>query len=200
MKSFNNDDELIQFAETYVGEKLSSLKKDVNHCLVYPYASFPAILYCFSIIDFLGSIYYGQASSKHRSTSSNARKYMKKMMNYTDDQCNLLHQIFRHKIVHLAGPKTVYEYNGKRITWHYRHESPEKHLSIESTPPKTYVLPTSKIRQDITHTFWISIKQFTEDIIQSFYGPNGYFLMLKVDPKLKKNFDEAVFEMFSVDK
>ena len=195
MKSFNNDAELLKFAKKFLDEKIFSLEKDVNHCLVLPYAPFPAIMYCFSIIDLLASLYCGHARPSN--TSKNAATYMKDMMHYTEDQCHLLQQVFRHKIVHLAGPRTAYNYKGKIITWHYRHDSPEKHLSIESTPSGGYVQPTSKIKQNITHVFWISIKLLLEDIIQSYKGPNGYYSTLQADPILRKKFDEAVFDMFS---
>lgn len=36
-----------------------------------------------------------------------------------------------------------------------------------------------------------------EDIIQSFLGTQGYYAQLKTDHKLKTNFDDAVFEIFS---
>ena len=196
MKSFNDDIELLKFARVFVSEKLSSLDKDVDHCLSIPYAPFPAILYCFSIIDLLAAFYSGQANRQSK-TSDNAATYMKDMMNYTEDQCHLLQQVFRHKIVHFAGPRTAYNYNGKIITWHYRHDSPEKHLTIESTQLGAYVQPTSKIKQNITHVFWISIKQLLEDIKQSYHGPNGYYSKLCADLNLRKNFDDAVFEMFS---
>ncbi len=197
MKSFKNDAELLKFAKKFLDEKIFSLEKDVKHCLVLPYAPFPAILYCFSIIDLLASLYCGQARSGN--TSKNAATYMKDMMHYTEDQSHLLQKIFRHKIVHLAGPRTVYKFKGKIITWHYRHDSPEKHLSIESTPPGAHVRPTSKIEQNVTHVFWISIKLLLENIIQSYKGPNGYYSKLQSDLKYRKRFDNAIFDLFSSD-
>jgi hypothetical protein len=200
MKSFKDDIELLNFVKDFIGEKLSSLEKDVNHCLVYPYAEFPAILYCFSIIDLLGSLYCGEAHSRSN-TSKNAEKYMKDMMNYSEDQCQLLQQVFRHKIVHLAGPRAVYEYKGNRITWHYWHDSRYRHLTLQFLSSKGFIQPEhTKIRHGCTHYFYIGIKQLTEDIIQSFQGPNGYYENLKADPTLKKKFDDAVYEMFSPDK
>ncbi len=197
MKSFKDDNELFQFVEYFiVRDKLPSLEKDINHCLSYPYAPFPAILYCFSIIDLLASLYCGQTKG---GTTANAGKYMKDMMHYTKDQCKLLQQVFRHKIVHLATPKIAYKINGKIVTWSYRHDSPEKHLRIEAVPSNGFVQPTSKIRQDITHVFSIDIKQLSDDIIQSFQSPGGYYEQLKADQTLKTNFDNAIFEMFSVD-
>jgi len=201
MKSFKDDNELMNFAQTYIGEKLSSLERDVNYCLGSPpYAPFPAILYCFSIIDFLGSIYCGEAH-RRSNTSKNAAKYMKDIMNYTEDQCQLLQQIFRHKIVHLAGPRTVYEYKGNRITWHYGHDNPRRHLKLQFVSSKGFIQPEyTKIKHNATHYFWIGIKQLVEDIKQSVQKSNGYFSKLKADPPLRKKFDNAVYEMFSPDK
>ncbi len=64
MKSFKDDVELLIFADKYVGENLSRFNREINHCLKLPYAEFSAILYCFSIIDFLSSIYCGQARAR----------------------------------------------------------------------------------------------------------------------------------------
>jgi hypothetical protein len=198
MKSFKDDNELFQFVEDYiVRDKLPSFQKDVDHCLSLPYAEFPAILYCFSIIDLLASLYCGQTKGD---TACNARTYMKDMMHYTADQCTLLQQVFRHKLVQLGTPKLAYKLDDKIVTGHYRTDGPEKHLKLVAAPPKGYVQPTSKIRQDITHVFWIGIKQLSEDIIQSFQSPGGYYEKLKVDQTLKTNFDNAVCEMFSVNK
>ena len=198
MKSFKDDVELLIFADKYVGENLSRFNREINHCLKLPYAEFSAILYCFSIIDFLSSIYCGQARSGN--TTQNAKMYMKQMMHYTEDQCILLQKVFRHKLVHLANPNYVYAHdNKKKITYHFRNNNPKKHLSLESIPSPAYYKPTSKIRQDVTHKFWISIKRFSADIIQSVDGPIGFLSKLKADPRLRKNFDDAIFDIFSPD-
>ena len=198
MKSFKDDIELLKYANKFVGENLSKFKKEINHCLKLPYAEFSAILYCFSIIDLLSALYCGQARSGN--TAQNAKTYMKQMMHYTEDQCILLQQVFRHKLVHLANPNYVYAPdNNKKITWHFRNDSPEKHLSLESIPSPAYYKPTSKIRQNVTHKFWISIKHFSDNIIQSVDNPNGFLFKLQADPTLRNNFDDAVFDIFSPD-
>jgi len=202
MKSFRDDNELMNFAQRYIGEKLESLERDVNYCLKEPpYAPFPAILYCFSIIDLLGSFYCGEAHGRSK-TSKNSAKYMRDMMNYSEDQCQLLQQIFRHKLVHLANPDTVYEYKGNRITWHYNHNDYTRfrHLKLQFVSPKGFIQPEyTKIKHTCTHYFWLGIKQLVEDIKQSVETPNGYYSKLKVDPALRKNLDDAVYEMFSPD-
>lgn len=53
---FPDKNELKRFARNFVIERIDSLQKYVMHCLQQPFASFPAILYCVSIIDLLGAL------------------------------------------------------------------------------------------------------------------------------------------------
>ncbi len=60
-----SSNERIQFAKWFIGARLDSLENDVRCCLnplagIQP-APFPAILYCFSVVDLLGSLYAGDA-------------------------------------------------------------------------------------------------------------------------------------------
>ena len=68
---FEDDIELMHFAEEFiVKDRLTSLENDVNRCLptakieATEYAPFPALMYCFSIVDLLGSLYAGNARSR----------------------------------------------------------------------------------------------------------------------------------------
>jgi hypothetical protein len=97
-----------------VKNRIDSLEKDVKYCVQKPsdlssaaYAPFPALLYCFSTIDLVGSLYEGDAS-RSVDTVNNSKKYAQYFMNYTEEQSHLMIQIFRHKLVHLAQPKFVY--------------------------------------------------------------------------------------------
>jgi len=69
----------MRFAEEFiVKDRLASLENDVNCYLptakieAAEYAPFPALLYCFSIMDLLGSLYAGNARSGI--TTDNAAK------------------------------------------------------------------------------------------------------------------------------
>jgi hypothetical protein len=77
------------FAEEFiVKDRPYSLENDVYRCLPIPsakvepsgYAPFPTLMYCFSIIDLLGSLYTENARSGN--TTDNAAKYMEKYLNY----------------------------------------------------------------------------------------------------------------------
>src|SRR5215212_2354572 len=69
MKFFSDANEVIQFSREFVKNRINSLEKDVKYCIMeinshIQYAPFPALLYCFSTIDLLGSLLEGDASRK----------------------------------------------------------------------------------------------------------------------------------------
>jgi hypothetical protein len=87
MNFFANPNEMIKFSRDFVKDRIKSLEKDVQYCLrennsPLQYAPFPALLYCFSTIDLLGSLFEGD---------------VRWFINYTIEQTNLLIDIFRHK-------------------------------------------------------------------------------------------------------
>jgi hypothetical protein len=115
--TFSSAEELVKFAQEYlVKNRLSSLNHDVKLCLdieerlnpiseevreylqkhdimKQQFAPFPALEYCFSIIDLLGSLNAGHARSGN--TTENARNYTAKFMKtsvkaYEDWQITLL--------------------------------------------------------------------------------------------------------------
>jgi hypothetical protein len=120
---FKDDTELMHFADEFiVKDRLDSLENDVRSCLPTPpsakieaaeYAPFPALMYCFSIVDLLGSLYAGNARSGK--TTENAARYMEKSLNYREDKLRLLQKIYRHKLVHLSQPKFAMLYNKQII-------------------------------------------------------------------------------------
>lgn len=137
MNHFSEQNELVKFARDLVRNRIDSLEKDVTYCLrdqaqppSAPYAPFPALLYCFSTLD---------------KTPYNSKNYAQRFMNYTEEQSNLLIQIFRHKLVHLAQPKFVYHDSVKSrdITWRYYHDNQEEHLKIDKLPPNSKITITS---------------------------------------------------------
>jgi hypothetical protein len=93
---FTDDKDLMNFAKQFIDERLSSLDNYVKRCLPTDvdrkeglcYAPFPALLYCFSVIDLLGALYAGHARSSR--TIVNSKKYMKDLMSYKEDQIDIL--------------------------------------------------------------------------------------------------------------
>lgn len=210
---FPTINELKRFARFFIGERISSLKKDVEHCLTEPFAPFPAILYCLSTIELMGALREGEASA-HPSTTERyidpctgesrqfgantpAVNYMRDFMNYTDEQVCLIMQLFRHKLAHLAQPKVALNRNGKVVAWQYEHDNSGKHLLLETAPKDSKVKVKSGWEIDVDHIFTISIKHLVEDIEYSVYGHGGYFDKFETDSDLREHFKKAIEEIYS---
>jgi hypothetical protein len=210
---FPIDNELKGFARFFIGERIRSLKKDVDHCLREPFAPFPAILYCLSTIELMGALKEGEASAhpsksreyvdpcdgttKQMGVNAPAINYMRDFMNYTDEQICLLMQLFRHKLVHLAQPKVIVKRNCKIVSWHYEHENRGKHLLLETAPKDTKVVVKSGWEIDVDQIFTISIRHLAEDIEDSVYEHGGYFDKFETDTILRDNFKNAIEAFYS---
>jgi hypothetical protein len=158
------------------------------------YAPFPALLYCFSTIDLLGSLFEGDASRK-ADTTNNSKRYMRRFMNYTLEQTNLLIDIFRHKLVHLAQQKIVYTDNqSKKFTWIYHHNDAEKYLKIEEVNLSISITSTYSIQ--VTHQCNIGIMQFMLDIKDSVERSRGYLNALETTPALQTNFINTTEQIY----
>jgi hypothetical protein len=119
---FKDEVQLLSFAEEFiVRNRLASLENDVNRCIPIPcakieetgYAPFPALMYCFSVIDLLGSLMAGNARSGN--TTDNAGRYMEKYLHIPKEKLRLLQKIYRHKLVHLSQPKFAMLYKKTNI-------------------------------------------------------------------------------------
>jgi hypothetical protein len=135
---FKDDIELIHFADKFIEDRcLPTVKIEAAG-----YAPFPALLYCFSIVDLLGSLYAGDARS--RNTTKKAAGYMEKYLEYPNDKVCLLQKMYRHKIVHLSQPKGAILYKKQIIAWSHDERDTSRYLTIERT--RCYVdIPGGKI-------------------------------------------------------
>jgi hypothetical protein len=195
MRRFTEQNELIRFAKEFVATRIEALEKDVAHCLREPYAPLPAIVYCFATVDLLGALCAGDASRK-APTSQQSTDYMRRFMHYTDEQAKLLMVIFRHKIVHLAQPKAVSEYNSKKVAWKYWHDNAERHLKLTKLIEPVQLELTSAWVVAADHKFEFGIANFVRDIASSLREPGGYLHTLSSDTDLQDRFEKAISEIY----
>jgi hypothetical protein len=208
-KCFDNSKKLIEFAHKFIiDERLPSLQKDVNACLK-EHCPFPALLYCFSTIDLLGAVYPGFAAESSN-TRGNFKQYACKFMEngnqrpkhekYSNECVDLIQDIFRHKIVHLAQPRIVIKNKDRLIVWRYEYPESLNHLKLE------YIGKKRRVIRNLTpyaifydHIFTISITQFVSDIIESVSRDrDGYLATLDSGYKnMQPNFDTAIKEIYS---
>jgi hypothetical protein len=200
---FEDDIDLMHFAEEFiVKDRLTSLENDVNRCLPTPsakietavYAPFPALMYCFSILDLLGSLHAGNARSGN--TTDNAARYMEKYLNYPKDKLRLLQKIYRHKIVHLSQPKFAMLYDKQIIAWKHEEGVASRHLTIDPTPG--YVnIPGGSGKIYCNAQYIISIVTLKDDIKNSVVrSPGGYMQDLRNNTDLQGKFVTAINQIF----
>jgi hypothetical protein len=196
MTAFADNNELIQFARTFLRDRTESLQRDALACTHGATAAFPAILYCFSTVDLLGALLGGDAKSS-KGMTDRAKAYARRFMHYSEDQCSLLWDVFRHKIVHLAQPNPVVkDSKGKKTTWGYWHDDLAHHLKLVSLVPPIHEMVTSGLSIDAEHRFEFSIHHLVLDIDDSVHAPGGYLHTLASDKGLQDNFTTAVDQIY----
>lgn len=199
MRLFSQQNELIQFAREFVSERIRCLENDAKLCISdgeYPLepAPFPALLYCFSVIDFLGALLAGNA--KPGQTAKQAREYMQRFMGYTQDQAELIQGLFRHKLVHLAQPAPIVENKSRIISWRVMHDYRAKHLVLEPLRQKERIEDTSIPSVEYDYVLYVGIWNLVEDIKFSVENPNGYLCSLERSVDLQDKFEKVIFELF----
>ncbi len=200
---FEDNTQLMSFAEDFiVRDRLASLENDVNRCVPNlqditesaGYAPFPAIMYCFSIIDLLGSLYAGNA--RGGKTTDNSAKYMEKYLKYPKDKAQFLQRIYRHKIIHLSQPKPAVLYNKQIIAWRHTENEPSKHLTIDPTTGNVD-LPSRLGRIHCDAQYIVSIRVLKDDIKNSVIHPeDGYLKDLRDNPDLQNKFVTAINQIY----
>ncbi len=196
VECFSDKDELIRFAEGFLKERIESLEKDVSLCLTGHSAPFPALLYCFATIDLLGALYCGSAT-RNAPTKKQSVSYMKRFMSYSGAASTLLIDIFRHKIVHTAQPRTVVKNRDRYISWGFWHNDRLHHLKIVKLQDPEHHKIGSRLSVTITHRFEISIAHLVRDIRKSVFSDGGILDSLREDNDLQAKFDKAVSEIYS---
>jgi len=193
----------MSFANKFVvDDRLNSLENDVYRCVPRvqdksegtEYAPFPALLYCFSIIDLLGALYAGNARSGQ--TVKNSENYMKDFLKYPLDKLQLFQKIYRHKIVHLSQPKSAMSHNNQIIAWKHDENDLSKHLTISLIPRTVDIYGKAKIQRDGLYivSTWALKNDIKDSVLRS---GDGYLARLSTDIDLQKKFTRLLIRFLT---
>ena len=186
----------LEFAQQFLAERIESLKKDVLTCIKNT-CPFPGLLYCFSTIDLLGSLYGGDATGV--ATTRKANKFMIEVMRYPKYETNILQNQFRHKLVHLAQPQALIldNKNNRMIGWILDNVYHVKHLIVEKLQSKQPVITLTPFKMEADRVFIVSLEKLLNDIVKSIYVfPDGYIERLRGTANLQEKFDNAVNQIY----
>ena len=124
VRPFTSDAEVVRFAEEFLDEHRKRFEKDIAICLKAndenSHAYFPALITCIAFLDFLSGLYAGTLETH---SLKELKDYVRNFMDpseYTEDRLNVLYELFRHKVAHLALPYAVFDTSTKPKTFGQR--------------------------------------------------------------------------------
>src|SRR5262245_55901841 len=114
---FASDADVMHFAKVFLARHLDRFNKDIAICLKADakkrHAYFPALIICIAFLDFLSGLYAGNLKTH---SLKELKDYVRTFMDpydYTEDRLNVLYELFRHKVAHLAIPYAVFDTSSK---------------------------------------------------------------------------------------
>jgi len=204
---FENNRDLIAFAERYLDVRIKDFIKDIKICLTDDengsHAYFPALLTCLSMLDLLSGLYAG---NMEKSTLNMLWRYVKKFMDpkkYSRTNVAVLYVGFRHKIAHHSHPCYVLDTGkdaripgDKRISWMVSEKWRDAPIEILPEPGGYLKTFTPPWRVPYDHRAYLSIPHIKDDIVDSINSVNGYLETLKKDRQTRVHFAKCMLYFF----
>jgi hypothetical protein len=205
IQPFKSDQELIEFSRAFLRVLVQNFHKDLSICLTAgkgrSHAYFPALMTCIGFADFLSGLYAGKLEGHGlKELKAYATKFMGRS-NYGSLELEILYEMFRHKLAHLAYLPAVFDTAKKRnrflgqprrrITWIVYASRRKRPIEIEDLTTQRYLrkrkhYPSWDVSYDCIVR--ISVKHFQTDIIKSVYGNSGFLRALESDPTIRHHF------------
>lgn len=202
--NFSDNLERLEYARCFVNNRINSLKNDIDVCLSNKQpATFPALIYCFSTIDLLGVLSFGDGLGRRNGKVNSylcsggnyewigvtemSKRYMIDFMKYSYKSVEKLQNVFRHKLVHLAIPSP-----SEKVGWEIQHRS-NCHLAFETLKKKELIITWLNIEVEIKYKFYIGIWNLFEDIDIS---TKRYLMDIEKNSHLQMCFDNAINNIY----
>jgi hypothetical protein len=194
---FTSDRELTDYARWFLRDRVNAFRKDTSICMTKKnnsHAYFPALITCIAFADLLSGLHAGKL--EHHGLAD-LKKYIDRFFRKNSDYAHIdiLYLMFRHKIAHIAYPYLVFKTADKnllphrRVVWTVGIYAGKKPIELIDYPSARTLLKTktpwpvpykSRIR--------VSLTALRRDIVNSIYGPTGYFQHLKSEPAARQRF------------
>lgn len=201
VRPFRTDKQIADFASWFLRDRAQGFRKDVDICLTAnkkgDHAYLPALMTCFSFLDFLSGLYAGKVEGHGKKefliycgTFLDSTKYAK-------SDLAILYEGFRHKLAHLSRPYTVFDTSTKRslpnqtmrIAWTINAARCSKPLQLKKCDSSQMLLRTQTpwpVSYD--HRITISVRSFAIDSRKTLLGNNGYIQKLRSSDDLRRKF------------
>jgi hypothetical protein len=204
---FKSDGEVVEFARAFLDAHVERFQKDIAICLRpaanRTHAYFPALITCIAFADLLSGLYAGKLEGHGlKELKSYASKFMDPTT-YDSLRVEILYEMFRHKVAHLAQPYVVFDTHSKRkfqsqprrlITWTVQASGPKPTIEIVPVSPPRQVLKSATpwpVHYD--HRVFIRIRGLATDIRKSV---PRYLRHLKTEKVARDRFKDCMDNFF----
>ena len=200
---FSSETELIDYAKWFLRHRAKAFRKDIEICMTAnsdrQHAYFPALITCISFLDLLSGLYAGKIDGHG---AHELKHYIKRFMNAPNyAHMDLLYQMFRHKIAHIAYPYPVFDTTTKpkifggqkqrRVTWMVcaRRRDPRPIQLIDYASAQAPIKTKVPWPVPYDSRIIVSIRRLKNDITKSI---REYLHCLKSEPIRRMNFAKCM--------
>jgi hypothetical protein len=205
--AFSSDAEVVKFAKVFFNGHIERFRKDIAICLRPDangsHAYFPALMTCIAFADFLSGLYAGKLEGHGL---KELKTYTSKFMDprtYDLARIELLYEMFRHKVAHLAQPYVVFDTYSKPkfrdqprrlITWTVQASGPKPAIEIVPiTSPRQVLRAPTPWPVYYDHRVFVRISSLAADIRRSL---PRYLRHLKTDKAARDRFKDCMNHFF----
>jgi hypothetical protein len=191
------DENQIHSARTQFRSRLESLRRDlarafwpINEPGAPPAAIFPAVMYCFSMVDYFSSFWEGWNDMKNkpagRDQNNRMTDFLCNYLLYPKKEAFLAISVWRHKLMHTSEPRIVTSTatTPDKFVWMAGANLPQAHMRLQ---------PTEKPNE-----FFLAFDcmVFQRDLEEGIFGPSGYFTaLIRNETGLQANYAACLTEM-----
>jgi hypothetical protein len=207
---FKSDAEVVKFARKFLDEHVERFRKDIAICLRpdanRSHAYFPALITCIAFAELLSGLHAGKLKGDGlEKLKDYASNFMDPTI-YDADRLEILYEMFRHKVAHLAQPyaafdttKTKYAFQGqprRLITWTVQASGPKPAIDIvPETSPQQILKSVTPWPVHYDHRAFVRIRSLASDIRKSV---PRYLRRLQTDKSARDHFKDCMKHFFPV--
>jgi hypothetical protein len=170
---FTSNKDVEKFARKFLHEHIERFNKDIAICLrpdkIGSHAYFPALITCIAFAELLSGLHAGNLKGDGLKKLKDYASDFMDQTTYDADRLEILYEMFRHKVAHLAQPYAVFKTEKgqpRRLTWTVEESG--------SKPAIEIVQETSRIERAVTpwpvrydHRAVVRIESLASDIRES---------------------------------
>ena len=203
---FKSEKELVKFANHLLRSKCAGLRKEMRICLRADpngsHAYFPALITIIGFFDFMSGVHAGRLDGPGlKELQRYIGQFVRNKADY--EYVDILYNMFRHKIAHIAQPYLVFDTHSKlslrssrrrRITWTVGIYRQGKPIELTDHKPKLLIKTPTPWSTKYDARIKISLTAMRKDATESVVGKSGLLRYIKTNKEAQDRFEKCMRE------